>query len=224
MGSMQKLSDGLWRWTARHPEWHPGEFGAEVACFAAQADGTALLIDPLLPPDPDPVFEVVEGMLGDRLAILISIPYHVRSSEELWKRYRNDAEVTIHGHKAAAKRLKSKSAFKEIDPGAPLPGGVTAHTIGKPRRYEMPLHVPSHDALVFGDAVAETDGRLVMWASDKVNDKVATFYAERFAPTLEPLLELPFDVVLPTHGQPLLTNGKPALRKALKAKPWYHHG
>ena len=48
--AMQKLSDGLWRWTARHPEWHPGEFGAEVACFAAQADDTTLLIDPLLPP------------------------------------------------------------------------------------------------------------------------------------------------------------------------------
>jgi len=46
---MEKLTDGLWRWTARHPEWHPGEFGAEVACFAAQAGDTTLLIDPLLP-------------------------------------------------------------------------------------------------------------------------------------------------------------------------------
>ena len=35
---MQRLTDGLWRWTARHPEWHPGEFGAEVACFAAAAE------------------------------------------------------------------------------------------------------------------------------------------------------------------------------------------
>ena len=50
---MQKLMEGLWRWTARHPEWHPGEFGAEVACFAAQAGDTTLLIDPLLPPEPD---------------------------------------------------------------------------------------------------------------------------------------------------------------------------
>ena len=43
--------EGLWRWTARHPEWHPGEFGAEVACFAARAGDTTLLIDPLLPED-----------------------------------------------------------------------------------------------------------------------------------------------------------------------------
>ncbi len=221
---MEELSDGLWRWTARHPEWHPGEFGAEVACFAARAGDTTLLIDPLLPPDPQPVLDAIEGALDDRLAILISIPYHVRSSEELWRRYRKDAETTIHGHPAAAKRLKDRSAFRAIEPGVPLPGGVTAHTIGKPRRYEMPIHVPSHGALVFGDAVAETDGRLVVWATDKVDAKVERFYRERFNPTLEPLLELDFDAVLVTHGQPVLEGGRNALRAALNARPWYHHG
>ena len=221
---MQQLTEGLWRWTARHPEWHPGEFGAEVACFAAQAGDTTLLIDPLLPDDPSSVLSLIEQSLGDRLAILISVPYHVRSSEELWRRYRKDAETTIHGHRACTKRLKDESAFREIEPDTPLPGDVTAHTIGKPRRYETPLHLPSHDALVFGDAVAEVDGRLVVWATDKVDAKVERFYRGRFNPTLKPLLGLPFDAVLPTHGQPLLTNGKRALKGALDARPWYHHG
>jgi hypothetical protein len=224
---MQKLRDGLWRWTARHPEWHPGEFGAEVACFAAHAGDTTLVIDPLLPEDESRAEEVLAGIdeiLTDRLAILITIPYHVRSSEQLWRRCGKEAETTIHGHRAAAKRLKDRSAFREVEPGVPLPGGVTAHRIGKPRRYEMPLHVPSHDALVFGDAVAEADGRLVVWATDKVDAKLERFYRERFNPTLQPLLELPFDAVLPTHGQPILTKGKQALKRALEAKPWYHHG
>ena len=221
---MQKLTQGLWRWTARHPEWHPGEFGAEVACFAAQAGDTTLLIDPLIPPDPGPVLETIDASLNGRLAILITIPYHVRSSEDLWLRYRKDAEATIHGHRACTKRLKDDSGFREIEPGTQLPGGVTAHTIGKPRRYETPLHLPSHDALVFGDAVAETEGRLVVWSGDKVEAKVERFYSERFNPTLEPLLELQFDAVLPTHGQPLMTNGKRALKRALHSKPWYHHG
>jgi hypothetical protein len=223
---MQRLSDGLWRWTARHPEWHPGEFGAEVACFAAQAGDTTLLIDPLLPEDEEAAASVlgeIDAVAGDRVAILITIPYHVRSSEELWRRYAKQAETTIHGHRACTKRLKDKSAFREIEPGAPLPGGVTAHTIGKPRRYEMPLHVPSHDALVFGDAIAETEGRLVMWAMDKVDEKVASFYRDRFAPSVRPLLELPVENVLVTHGQPVLGGGKQALRKALDARPWYHH-
>jgi hypothetical protein len=224
---MQKLTDGLWRWTARHPEWHPGEFGAEVACFAARAGDTMLLIDPLLPEDAaatDSVLTVVDENVSQRLAILISVPYHVRSSEELWRRYRKDAETTIHGHRACAKRLSDKSAFREIDPGADLPGGVTAHTIGKPRRHEMPFHIPSHDALVFGDAIAETEGRLVMWASEKIDEKVATFYTQRFAPSLRPLLELDFDNVLVTHGDPILGGGTEALRQALKAKPWYQRG
>jgi hypothetical protein len=221
---MEELTEGLWRWTARHPEWHPGEFGADVAGFAVQAGDDTLLIDPLLPPEPEQVLKTIEGTLGDRLAILITIPYHVRSAEVLWQRYRSAAETTIHGHPAAAKRLKDRAAFREIEPGVPLPGGVTAHMIGKPRRYEMPLHVPSHDALVFGDAVAETDGRLAMWSTDKVDAKVARFYRERFGPTLEPLLNLDFDAVLVTHGKPLMVGGKRALRAALEAKPWYHHG
>ena len=127
---------------------------------------------------------------GDRLAILITIPYHVRSSEELWRRYRKHAETTIHGHPACAKRLSDRSALPPDRHRRGLPGGVTAHTIGKPRRYETPLHLPSHDALVFGDAVAEWGGRLVVWAADKVDAKVERFYRERFNPTLEPLLEL----------------------------------
>lgn len=221
---MEKLTEGLWRWTSRHPEWHPGEFGAEVASFAAQAGDDTLLIDPLLPPEPDEVLRTIDGALGDRLAILITIPYHVRSAEELWRRYRKNAETTIHGHPAAARRLEDRSAFREIEPGVPLPGGVTAHTIGKPRRYEMPVHLPSHAALAFGDAVAETGGRLVVWSTEKVDAKVERFYRERFNPTLEPLLELEFGSVLVTHGQPVLSGGKQALRKALDAKPWYHRG
>ena len=135
---MEQLTDGLWRWTARHPEWHPGEFGAEVACFAAQADDTTLVIDPLLPGDEaaaSRVLDVLDGAANGRVAILITIPYHVRSSEDLWKRYRKNAETTIHGHRACAKRLTDKSGFREIDAGAELPGGVTAHTIGKTRLY-----------------------------------------------------------------------------------------
>jgi hypothetical protein len=222
---VEEIAKGLWRWTARHPEWHPGEFGAEVASFAAGAgDDTLLLIDPLLPPDPSSVLAVLDGRVQSRVAILVSIPYHVRSAEELLNRYGKDAETTIHGHKAAAKRLENKGAFREIDPGRPLPGGVTAHTIGKPRRFETPLHIPSHEALVFGDAVVEVDGALRIWATDKVDAKVRRFYRERFNPTLEPLLELSFDAVLVTHGQPLLDGGREALRVALKAEPWYHHG
>jgi hypothetical protein len=216
---VQELTDGLWRWTARHPEWHPGQWGAEVASFAVDAGDVMLLIDPLVDDE-----DQLDAIVSKPVAILITIPYHVRSSEELWKRYRKHAETTIHGHRACTKRLKDESAFREIEAGEQLPGGVTAHAIGKPRRYEMPLHLPSHDAMAFGDAIAEVDGRLVMWSAEKVDGKVASFYKERFAPTLNPLLELSWDRALVTHGQPLLLGARDALRKGLRARPWYHHG
>src|SRR5215212_5193951 len=101
----EQLADGLWRWTARHPEWHPGEFGSEVASFALQAGGDTIVIDPLLPPDPEPVLGLIEGQLDGRLSILITIPYHVRSAEEIWRRFDKQADTAIFGHAACAKRL-----------------------------------------------------------------------------------------------------------------------
>jgi len=219
----KKLAQGLWRWTERHPEWHPGEFGKEVACFAVDAGDDTLLIDPLLPDDSGPVFGLVDDILGDRLVLLVTVPYHVRSAEEIWRRYRGQAETTIHGQAAAAKRLSDTSGFREIDPDAELPGGVTAHRIGKPRRQEMPLHLPSHRALVFGDAVVEVDGSLRVWADRKIDQKVERFYRERFNPTLQPLLELDFQRVLVTHGQPVMKNGQDELRATLRRKPWHRH-
>jgi hypothetical protein len=218
----KRIAKDLWRWTAQHPEWHPGEFGAEVASFAVRAGDDTLLIDPLLPPEPDAVLELIEANLGHRLSILITLPYHVRSSEFLRDRFKKDAATTIWGHPDCTKRMKRKTAFKPIDPAKPLPAGVSAHVIGKPRRTETPLFVPSHRALVFGDAVAEQGGRLRVWAMERVNERVERFYKERFSPTLKPLLELDFDRVLVTHGQPVMKDGKKALRSALRSKPWYH--
>ena len=220
----EQLVPGLWRWTARHPEWHPGEFGSEVGSFAARAGDETLLIDPLLPPDPAPVLDLIAATLKGSLQILITVPYHVRSSEEIRRRFRKDADTTIWGHPACRKRLSKQAGFKELRPGDELPAGITAHAIGNPRRHETPLHLPSHGALVFGDAVAEHGGKLRVWASERVDDRVARFYRERFNPTLKPLLELDFDRVLVTHGEPVLEGGREALARSLRAKPWWHHG
>jgi hypothetical protein len=216
-----RLAPDLWRWTARHPEWHPGEFGREVVSYALRAGDDAVLIDPLLPPESQPVLDLIERIAGARLSILVTIPYHVRSSEEIRQRFKGQAETTIWGHPACTKRLDDSSGFRAVEPGAELPAGITAHTIGKPRRHEMPFHLPSHKALAFGDAVAAVDGKLVVWATARVDDKVERFHRERFNPTLEPLLELDFDRVLVTHGEPVMTDGRKQLRAALQAKPWY---
>lgn len=181
-----------------------------MASFAARVDGVLLLIDPIAAPDPLPA-------AGD-VAILITIPYHVRDAEELAERH----DAQIYGHRACRKRLRSGRRFEEIGPGDELPGGATAHAIGKPRRSEMPIHLPSHSALVFGDAVVEWDGGLRVWSHDPVDDGVTRFYRERFNPTLKPLLDLDVERVLVTHGEPILKDGRAELQRALRRKPWYH--
>jgi hypothetical protein len=218
----KQLAKGLWRWTARHPEWHPGDWGSEVAAFALKAGDETILIDPLLPPDPEPVLDLIEAQLDGSLQVLITVPYHVRSAEEIRRRCRKQVPTAIWWHPACRKRLRQQAGFKDVAPGDELPAGITAHAIGKPRRHEMPLHLPSHKALVFGDAVAEQGGRLRVWSDRRVDDQVARFYRERFNPTLRPLLELDFDRVLVGHGQPVMREGRQALRSALRAKAWYH--
>lgn len=211
-----ELTDGLWRWTARHPEWHPEGFGDEVAAYALDAGDVSLLIDPMLPPEPEPVLDLVDRLARKPLAIFITIPYHVRDAEEIWRRHR--ANVTIYGHPLAAKRLDDSSGFTPIAPGDELPAGVTAHRIGKPRRSEQPLYLPSHDAIAFGDAVVEVDGDLRVWVWDE--PKSASWYRDDYIPTLEPLLDLNADRVLVTHGEPTLEDGRERLQRALEAGPW----
>jgi hypothetical protein len=220
---MEELADGLWRWTGRHPEWHPGEWGSEVASFAVDAGDALLLIDPLVPDAGDlGVLDRLDTLARGPVAILITIPYHTRSAERLWMRYRAQG-CTIHGHPAVAKRLSDASGFTPLEAGAPLPGGVRAFAIGKPRRYEMPVHLPSHRALAFGDAlVATPEGDLRIWHAGKLDAARVRWYRERFVPTFEPLLGLELERILVTHGEPILRAGSAALEAALAARPWYH--
>ncbi|MEK6229677.1 MAG: MBL fold metallo-hydrolase [Actinomycetota bacterium] len=220
---MKRLADGLLRWACPHPEWRAGDFGAEVASFALRADDEGLLIDPLLPADDGSVLPQLDALFmgAERVSILITIPYHARSSEELAPRF----GAQIYGPAGVAKRLSSSKRFTAIEPGDELPGGARSFAIGKPRpRGEQPLWLPSHRALAFGDAVVEYGGSLRVWAHDHVDEKVRRFYRERFNPTLRPLLELDTERVLVTHGEPVLSGGGAALRRALDAEPWYHHG
>ena len=213
---MQELAPGLWRWTARHGEWHPGDWGAEVASFAVDAGDATLLVDPLLPEDDPAVLERLDAL--SPTAILVTIPYHARSSEALAERY----GIPIHGHPAVGKRLKRTSRLQPLDS---LPGGARAYPIGKPRRFETPVHLPSHRALVFGDAIVTTpEGNLRIWHADRVDDARARWYRDRFVPTLAPLRELDLERILVTHGEPILRHGSAALEDALTARPWYHHG
>jgi hypothetical protein len=217
---MREIRDGLWRWETPHPEWRTAiEWGHEVACYAASAGDDLLLVDPLAPSEgPAPFWAWLDGLAGAhrRVAVFVTIPYHVRSSAEVARRYGDKA--TIHGHRALARRLPADAPFHPAEPGAELPGGASVHAIGNPRRHELPVLLSSHEALAFGDAVVAIRDGLRVW-SDAGEDRQA-WYRGRFIPSLEPLLDLRFRHVLATHGPAVLDRGKEALREALAGDPW----
>jgi hypothetical protein len=220
-----EIAPGLRRWTARHPDWHPGAFGAEVASFALTAGDELLLLDPLLPDDDRGVAvqEALDELAADArtVHVLITIPYHVRSSEPLSERY----DARIWGPPKTTNKLDEAGRFTPIGPDAEAgPAGVQAFAIGRPPRTERPLWIPSHQAIAFGDALVTTpDGDLRLWAQEPVDDRRTAFYRDRFVPTLAPLRDLPAQRILTTHGAPVLTDGAAALATALDTAPWYHH-
>ncbi len=237
---MDEIAPGIWRWTARHPEWHTRiEWGHEVASFALVGDsapalggsapaldrsGALALVDPLLPAPGSAAGAQIDRAL-ERLAreaaqldIMITIPYHARSAEELLGRYRDALPTTIWGHRAVARRFRNPATvLREIEPGEAVGAGALALAIGKPRRFETPLYFPAHRALAFGDAVIGIDGGLRVWQQSSTDP---VWHDQVFVPTLRPLLDLDVERVLVTHGPPVLHGGRKALESAMAAGPW----
>jgi glyoxylase-like metal-dependent hydrolase (beta-lactamase superfamily II) len=209
---MEELAPGLWRFTARHPEWHPRGFGDEVAGFALSDEEGLVLVDPLVGDEAD--LGALDALVDGPVTIFITIPYHARSAADLARRWRR---VSVLGHAATRARLPAGTPFRAIAPGERLPHGAEVLPIGSPRRRELPLHLPRARALAFGDAVVGAEGGLRVWAQGERSER---WYRERFRPTLEPLARLDVERVLVTHGPPVLRDGARELRSALDAGPW----
>ena len=215
----------MFRWTAPHPEWRTRiEWGHEVASYALVCTGGLSLVDPLLPAPDSPAGRDVQARLDDVVAaapcldILVTIPYHTRSSEALFWRYRDRLPVALWGHPAVAKQV--------TDPSTPLRpdrGGRTGGELRTPARDRRPAPfrdaavLPGARALAFGDALVCVEGDLRIWQERPLSP---AWYHDKFLPSLLPLLELDVEIVLATHGAPLLRDGRAALRRALASPPW----
>jgi hypothetical protein len=222
---MDEIAKGVCRWTAPHPEWHTRiEWGHQVASYALVCEDGLSLVDPLLPPTGSAALPEVLAQLDKlvaeaaRLDILVSIPYHTRSSEPLYQRYRDRLPVALWGHPAVAKRFADPAtSLTPIVPGGKAGASAIAYGIGKPRRYETPLHFPEHRALVFGDALICIEGELRIWQERPFSPD---WYRDKLLPTLAPLLDLDVEMVLATHGEPLVRDGHAALSRALQSPAW----
>lgn len=218
-GGVQEIAAGIWCWQRRPRGLRPGEFGARTS-YALAVGGQTLLIDPLVDGDDDPALGALDNLAAGRVRILITKPFHTRSAEPLWRRYRR-AQARIYGHPEVATRLGDTSGFEAVTGGTDVGGVARFHPIGSPPRSEQPIEIPAHRALVFGDAVVETGGgELRVWDDPLDGERRRRWWRERYLPALEPLAALEIEHVLVTHGRPVLSDGAAALRRALEREPW----
>jgi len=220
-----ELADGLHRWTARHPAWHPKGFGDVVGSYAVDAgDGHVVVVDPLLPPEaPDSVLALLDALVAERLTVAVTLPYHVRDAATVWARYaERGVDAVVTGALGVARRLADDTVFAELVPGDPG-ARVAAFALTGPRRSERPLHLPSHGAVVFGDALVTTpDGELRVWDDEAGDPARGRRIAEQVPPALAPIIAADPDIVLVTHGEPVLGAGRAALERAAALPPWNH--
>ncbi len=202
---LRDVAPGLWIWLLEHPHWKPGQ-GWEpiVASTCVESRGETLVLDPLAPPENAAEFW---KRLDARppTAVVVIKPDHVRDVDLFVRRYKARA----FGPRLFFREDVPKTDLQWIEPGSQLPGGLVALYDGRGRN-ETPLWLPEQRTIVFADALTAPGGELRVWAS--------TAHEERALPALRALLELPFERVIVSHGEPVHTRA--AYERALELPSW----
>jgi glyoxylase-like metal-dependent hydrolase (beta-lactamase superfamily II) len=202
---LRDVAPGLWLWRLEHPDWRPdSEWEPLVASTCVESGGEVALLDPLAPPEDA---ADVWGRLDARppSCLVVLKPDHVRDVDLFARRYgaRSYGPHLFFPHDVPETELEG------IDPGSELPGGLVALYDGRGRN-ETPLWLPEQRALVFADGLTAPGGELRVWAT--------AWHEERVLPALRALLDLPFELVIVSHGEPV--HDRAAYELALELPPW----
>src|SRR5437868_3984180 len=202
---LRDVAAGLWIWRLEHPHWKPGQ-GWEplVASTCVESGGETLVLDPLVAPA---TAAEVWKRLDTRppTAVVVLKPDHVRDVDLFVRRY----GARAFGPRVFFPEDIPETKLEWIEPGSQLPGGIMALYDGR-GRLETPLWLPDQRTLVFADALTAPRGELRVWASP--------CHEERALPALRALLELPFERVIVSHGEPVHTRA--AYERALELPTW----
>ena len=205
---VQELAPGLWRWTGFHEEWKE-----VVGCLYLEAPDAVVLLDPLVPPeDAERFWQALDrdvARAGKPVHVLVTVFWHTRDTRAVAERYHARVWAPARGRRAIERR--AGRVTDAYTPGDELPGGTVA--LATARAAEVVFWLPGHRAVVAGDVIlGAPDGGLRLCPASWLPER-ATIAALR--ESLRPLLELPVERVLVSHGEPVLRDGATALREAL---------
>ena len=205
-----RIDEGLWRWTAPHPEWSKGaDWEREVGCVYWESGESVVLVDPLIPDTPRERSRFLDSLdadverVADPVVVLLTCRWHRRSADELAGRY--------GGRILAPER--SGADTSSVQPDVLI--GTTAFAAGPGTDDELVYWLPEVRSLVVGDVLLGDDhGGVRLLPESWLSGDGGIAAVSR---ALEPLLELPIERVLVSHGAPVLGGGREALRAALHA-------
>lgn len=201
---MREVRSGVWHWEARHPEWNERQWWGPLVSSYAIDDGTRLvLFDPLAPP------AEIDKLAEEReIAIVLTCPWHRRDADSLANRY--GAPLYVPPPDAGDPTPVEGIVFSE---GDRLPIGVEARPGMEPN--DLVLWIESHGALVAGDTLQDR-GDGLQFLGDLENNVPGQVAVDAIRDGLQPLLALPVEIVLLTHGAPA---DRAALEHALARSP-----
>ena len=203
---MEALRPGLWTWSAPHPSWTPEDGGPdgwekEVRSYALDAGDSLVLFDPLVEP------ERVAPLTGGRpVVVILTCHSHSRSSAELVEKL----DAIVHAPATETRNIGLQASSYGV--GDELSGDVEP----QPGGYsdECTLWIPAHRALVTGDVFLGGErGFRVQPDSWLAEELTHDTLRER----LRPLLDLPVELLLPTHGNPVAEGAADTLRAGLES-------
>jgi hypothetical protein len=205
-----ELAAGLWRWTGHHEEWKQ-----DVGCVYVEAPDAIVLIDPLIPSEDESRFLTALDRdvkrEGKPVHAVVTIFWHARSAGALARRY--DARLWAPSGGRAAVERRTEVVTDVFRPSDALPADIQAYPSG--RSTEHVLWIPHHRTLVPGDSILGDDEGGVRlcpesWLPESVRHP-------KMREAMRPLLELPIERILVSHGEPVLEGGQDALARALQA-------
>lgn len=200
------VAPGLWIWRTEHPDWRP-ELGWQpmVTSTYVQSRGEVLVLDPLAPGDDgSDVWARLDATPPEIVVVLK--PDHVRDTDLFVRRY----GARAYGPFLFWRSNIPETELEPIEAGMELPGGLVALYDAR-ARMETPIWLPEQRALVFADALtAQGDGKLRVWTTP--------WHEQRVLPALRELLELPFERVIVSHGEPV--HDRAEFVRALEREPW----
>ena len=199
---MHELRPGIWHWRSPHPDWDEKQWWPQlVSSYAIELGRDLLLFDPLSVPD----------RLRERAtAVFLTAPWHERDSRLLglpvhtppvdtWQdwveKFGVDPDRVRGMESDDLAWLRAGEGEGQFHGPGPWPFGI--HAYAGRENNDLVFWVPAVRAVVTGDSLSDFGTGLAIQLGGRTHLGRA-----EVAHRLRPLLDLPLELVLLSHGEP----------------------